>query len=300
MDKSQKSHVRQHYIPQFILKNFSYDKDKVFFFEKGEDEYSTIFVSDIFMEKYLYSKEEGQLEIEESLARFEADVAPIFKKINTEDEISLTREEYDHLRVFLYLLTFRTVNTRDQFNNMSDKYIKLYGATSAAEMKDFWLKNVHLISQCRCFNDVFANPEINDMIKRLIEHEYFGFYMCILERKGGIDFHITDCYPAVVNGETDTPNGKTLKVPLYYIFPLSDSRVITLVTNHIECVPWDVAYFDCKKTLKRPKDSLDMTHLIFRPSKIGVRDVEWINEMMIRSAIIGTVVKDITKCSQYL
>ncbi|MCH5152288.1 MAG: DUF4238 domain-containing protein, partial [Clostridiales bacterium] len=77
MNDSQKSHVRQHYIPQFILRNFCYDsnKSKVYFFAAGEDEYSSMFVSNVFMEKHLYSKAENQLEIEESLAKFEADVA---------------------------------------------------------------------------------------------------------------------------------------------------------------------------------------------------------------------------------
>ena len=90
MGDLQKFHVRQHYIPQFILKNFCYDqnKEKVYFFAAGEDEYSSLFVSNVFMEKYLYSKAENELEIEESLAKFEAEIAPIFKKVNSDAEIS--------------------------------------------------------------------------------------------------------------------------------------------------------------------------------------------------------------------
>lgn len=302
MGELQKSHVRQHYIPQFILKNFCYDQnnEKVFFFEAGEDEYSTPFVSNVFMEKYLYSIEENSLEIEESLAKFEADVAPIFRKLNNDAEINLTLEEDERLRVFLSLLAFRSVATRNQFDNMSELSKQLYGSLDGTDMKDIWLKNVHSVSQCRSIKEILSNPEVSNPLKVFITQEFSGFYMSVLERRGAIDFAISDCYPVVMNGSGELPNGMTYNLPIYYFYPISASRVIVLVTNHIADVPRGVSYLDYAKILKGPKGSLDRTHLIFRPARVYSQDVEWINEMIVKNAGIGVVVKDLERCSDHI
>lgn len=303
MGELQKSHVRQHYIPQFILKNFCYDQnnERVYFFEAGEDEYSTPFVSNVFMEKYLYSKEENSLEIEKSLAKFEADVAPIFKKLSNDTEINLTFEEDERLRVFLSLLAFRSVATRNQFNNMSELSKIIYGQKSDNEdMKDIWLDNVRLISQCRSIKEVLSNPEVSSPLKVFITQEFSAFYMCVLERRGAIDFAISDCYPVVMNGSGELPNGMTFNLPIYYFYPISASRVIVLVTNNIADVPRSVSHLDYMKALKGPKGSFDRTHLIFRPARLYSQDVEWVNDMIVKNARIGIVVKDIERCSGHI
>lgn len=300
MGELQKSHVRQHYIPQFILKNFCYDtnKEKVFFFEAGEDEYSSLYVSNIFMAKYLYSKAEDKIDIEESLAKFEADVAPIFKKLNNDNEIRLTFSEDERLRVFLSLLAFRATSTRDQFENMSELSKELYGRSAVdMDMKDIWLQNVQLVSQCRSVKEILSNPQISSPLKVFITNEFSAFYMCVLERRGSVDFLISDCYPVVMNGEGILPNGMPFNLPIYYFYPISGSRVIVLVTNNIKDVPRCVANLDFAKTLKGPKGSLDKTHLIFRPARLYLQDVEWINEMVIKNAKIGVVVKNLERCS---
>lgn len=302
MGDLQKIHVRQHYIPQFILKNFCYDqnKEKVYFFEAGEDEYSTMFVSNVFMEKYLYSKAENKLEVEESLAKFEAEIAPIFKKINSETEISLTFTEDERLRIFLSLLAFRAASTRNQFDNMTELSKQLYGSSNGTDMKDIWLKNVHLVSQCRSIKEILDNPKISRPLKVFIKQEFSAFYMCVLERRGSVDFLISDCYPVVMNGEGVLPNGMSYHLPIYYFYPISDSRVIALVSNNIQDVPRSVSYLDYVKTLKGPKGSLDRTHLVFRPARLYSQDVEWINEMIIKNAQVGVIVKDIERCSDYI
>ena len=303
MGKSQRSHVRQHYIPQFILKNFCYDqnKEKVYFFEAGGDEYFSTYVSNVFMERYLYSKDENELEIENSLARFERDVAPIFKKLCYDAEISLTFAENERLRVFLSLLAFRSASTRDQFDSMSELSREMYGKSSdETNMKNIWLKNVHLVSQSRSIQEVLSNPEVSTPLKVFIKHEFSSFYMCILECRGTVDFLISDCYPVVMNGEVKLLNGASFNVPIYYFYPISESRVIVLVALNIQDVPREVANLDYTKTLKGPKGSADRTHLIFRPAKVYLPEVEWINEMIVKNAKIGVVVKDLERCSDWL
>ncbi len=302
MAELQKSYVRQHYIPQFILKNFCHDqrKDKVFFFEVGENEYSSEFVSNVFMEKCLYSTAENSVKIEESLARFEAEIAPIFRKLSQDPEICLTFAEDERLRIFLSLLAFRAVNTRNQFVNMSDFSKALYsGSPDNTGMRDLWLNNVHLLSQHRTIKEILTDPAVSSPLKNFIKQEFSTFYMCLLERRGNVDFHISDCYPVVMNGEV-LLHGKVSNLPIYYFYPISDSRIIVLVTNCIENIPRSVAYLDFDKLLKGPKCSLDRTHLIFRPARVYSSEVEWINEMIIKNATVGTVVKYIERCSNHL
>ena len=38
-------------------------------------------------------------------------------------------------------------------------------------------------------------------------------------------------------------------------------------------------------------------HLIFRPARLYSQDVEWINEMVVKNAKTGTIVKDLERCS---
>lgn len=303
MAESQKSHVRQHYIPQFILKNFCHDKSKneVFFFKVGESECSSEFVSNVFMEKYLYAKEENPVEVEESLANFEKETAPLFKKFCQDPEISLTIAEDESLRLFLSLLAFRAANTRNQFaNNMSEGSKALYrGNRGDVDMKDLWLENVHLLSRHRTIKGILDDSGISNYLKIFIITEFSGFYMCLLERRGNVDFHISDCYPVVMNGETEA-FGKVVNLPIYYFFPISDSRIIVLVTNQIENVSRGIANLDFEKKLKGPKGSPDRTHMIFRPEKVYFPEVEWMNKMIIENAKEGVVVKDLDRCSKYL
>lgn len=76
-----------------------------------------------------------------------------------------------------------------------------------------------------------------------------------------------------MNGEGVLPNGVSFNLPIYYFYPISDSRVIVLVTNNIKDVPRNVANLDYSKILKGPKGSLDRTHLIFRPARLYLQDV---------------------------
>lgn len=299
----QNSHVRQHYIPKFILKNFCYDrsKEKVYFFGVGEEGDSSEFVSNVFMEKHLYAQAEDHAGIEDSLAKFEADIAPVFKKLVNDAEIGLTVEEDARLRIFLSLLAFRASATRDQFDGMSPLSRAMYGGSpDGADMKEIWLNNVRALSKCRNINEVLADPEISGMLKIFISEEFTEFYMCLLERRGDTDFHISDCYPVVMDGEGERNGQKFSHLPIYYFYPISDSRVIVLVTKYIKDVPRSVARLDHGKILRGPKGSSDRTLLFFRPAKIYSEDVEWIDEMIVKNARMGVVVKDLDRCCDSL
>ncbi len=293
--------MRQHYIPQFILRNFCHDsgRKEVYFFKTGEQEYTSEYVSDVFMEEYLYATAEDPVETEKALARFEMEMAPIFKKFSQDSEIRLTREENEHFRMFLSLLSFRSANTRDAFANMTEESRILYGIDQRdVDAKDLWLHNVRFLSRHRTIKDVLSDPEVNPVLKLFITQDFLGFYTCLLERRGSVDFHISDCYPLVWCGEV-VSDGKPVTQPIYYFYPISDSRVIVLVTRYIQDIPRDVARLNCDKLLKGPKATPD-GHLLFRPEKVYIDEVEWIDQMIIDSARTGIVVRDPDRCSIHL
>lgn len=292
-------HVRQHYIPQFILRNFCCDdkRENVNFYNAVTKEVSTQYVSNVFMERYLYSEEKMSLTTEEYLAKFETEEAPQFKPLCNNTEILLTFDEYERLKLFLSLLAFRSKNIKEQFKNMSAASKASYGVRNEDELCSLWLNNVKLISQCRSIKEVCASSDINPILKLFWLHEFMGFYMCLLERRGSVDFVISDCYPTVMNGEVELPDGRQFNIPLYYFFPISSDRMLVLVSNHISEVPTIVSTLDVKKTLKQPRETIDGKHLMFRAVKIYEAEVEWINEMIIKNANSGVVIKDLNRGS---
>lgn len=293
--------VRQHYIPQFILRNFCHDeqKKKVYFFNAADRGFSVQNVSDVFMEKYLYADGDDPTETEKCLAKFESEIAEILKKFVNDREIVLSIPQGAALRIFLSLLAFRSVNTREQFRSgLSEDSRRIYsGGENGFDFEKLWLKNVRLLSLCRDMKDVMACEGVHRLVKLFFHREYSRFYTCLLEKRGEVDFAISDCYPTLMNVETDLPNGKKLNLPVYYFFPLSPERLLLLVEQNADCAPRALIRLDITK-LRGPKRA--QGGLSFRPVNIYEDDVEWINQMMIENAARGVVVKDLERRSEFL
>lgn len=101
-----KEPVRQHYIPQFILKNFCFDDENNLYFYSMKDKEITIKnIRDIFMERRLYNSElvnpDDPTQIEKDFAKYEQEIGKLIKeKIINKYEISLTLKEEASLRFF--------------------------------------------------------------------------------------------------------------------------------------------------------------------------------------------------------
>lgn len=141
---------------------------------------------------------------------------------------------------------------------------------------------------CRSFEEVRNHKKIDAPIKIFFRRDtlgYFGLYFIVAERRGPIDFVISDVYPTVINGVMDSG----IKLHLYSIFPISPNRIILLASNGVEGAPKKVAIFD-DKVLKKPKMNSDK--ITIRVKKIYINEVRYINSILVKEANAGFAFKD--------
>ena len=115
--------IKHHYIPQFILRGFSNDKEHVLYCDLETGEIQNTKVSQIFFTRNLYKDErlDVPVEIENELAKYESEVAPLFERIRKADKsFSLTIAEEDKLRLFITILGFRANRTKNYFKKELD------------------------------------------------------------------------------------------------------------------------------------------------------------------------------------
>ena len=161
--------VKHHYIPQFILRNFLNDNDKLYYYNKSDENTIEDYTSNIFMEKNLNKDEinnkDNPMWIEEELSYFEIKVAPIIKKFNTENEIVILPEDIFKLRIFLFIMMFRSKHVRDEFLRFNENDIEIYKLFQDFEnAEDLWKKNLAALTQCKNINDIKKFKDINPII----------------------------------------------------------------------------------------------------------------------------------------
>jgi len=114
---------KQHFVSQFILRNFSIDnKDQLWVYDKWEEKEYKSSIRDSASENYFYefSKDENQTNTELKLSRLESDCKSIFKKIIEEKSIkSLTNVEHLMICLFSAVQYLRTNKSRELIEQMN-------------------------------------------------------------------------------------------------------------------------------------------------------------------------------------
>ena len=96
---------KHHYIPQFILRKFADENNKVFYWSINEKTLKKSHIKWIFMNIDMYRDEENHQDnpvfIENSLSIFESEIADLINnKLLNDKEIIITRAELESLRIF--------------------------------------------------------------------------------------------------------------------------------------------------------------------------------------------------------
>ena len=162
------NHIKiQHYVPQFLLKNFSskdrktiwcYDKNKVFNLKDKIKERSIKYVA---FEHYFYDKKprykEGSYEYK--LQEVENNVTPIIKKIIKSKNIkNLSEEERKVLSIFIVLQIFRTkgeLNKTEHYLNILSQEFKKKGIiTKKSNHRDVWFS---MLEESMKFTEIILN-----------------------------------------------------------------------------------------------------------------------------------------------
>lgn len=287
---------RHHYIPQFILRNFYFDKNKnIRYYNKITNQVTVEQPRDIFMIRHLYRDEinspDNPVKIEKDLANFEREVSEIINgRFLEENEITLSTEEEEKLKLFFAIMGFRAKRTAEFFENGLSKmgqamYLK---SQPDGNFSDLWKRNLMYLINCRSMDDVRNHPGIDDHIKIFFKRDtegIFGIYFAVAERKEKPEVVLGDMYPTVVSGKL--PNG--LELPMYSIFPVSPDRVILMVNNGAYNTPPEVlAIRPC--VITPPKNNKNGTKTI-RVKKLYCDEIKTLNASVISEAQEGIVFK---------
>lgn len=247
--------IRQHYIPQFILRNFSSDNKTVKYFDIVENKHKIVEIRNVFMEKHLYDDEINYeycpQKIENNLSKYESEVAPIIKRFLEKDFFYLTFDENEKLKLFFAIMAFRNKNVKESIINYSDEtkdYFKKY--QKDLNYVDFWKRNLGYLVNCRSLSEVLNHNKIDEPIKIFMRRDCFGVagtYFLLFEKRGDTNFIIGDAYPTDIRGDNN--------LHCYSYFPISPDRLILLVSSGVEYVQDGILDFS-KKELKQSVNQL--------------------------------------------
>lgn len=300
MDNEPKRH---HYIPQFILKNFVDDRGKLFYWDVNKKELIQSFTRYVFMSFHMYRDEINHTDnptfIEKSLSVFEDDIAKIFQKLKSENEIVLLRKEMESLRIFLCLLSFRSNSRMEQylqnrFDERTRSILKQFAVN--ADYADLWKREIEEISKCRSYQQIKNSSIIDPIIKQDLFNALEGYYMTFVDARGG-DFFITDIYPTA----EVYPLSNGLNIYLHYLYPITPTRLLLL--NHIMFKPEAKQIMTGIKSVSKIKEDFVippkaeyvkgmLTHdendkFSYRVRKVYSADVEYINSLLLNEAKVG-------------
>lgn len=254
------------------------------------------------MERNLYRDDinspDNPTKIEKDMACFEREVSQIIKKgFLNKDEVSITLEEDEILKIFFAIMAFRAKGTSEHFcAEMSDESRDFYSKYQTdGDFSDFWKRNLGNLVNCRSLKEIRDHKGIDDPIKIFCFRDtfyYFGRYFILAERRGPLDFVIGDTYPTVIRGMMD--NGMELE--MYSMYPISPDRVLLLAANGVQGVPRDVAIFS-NDVLKKPILNPDKSTITIRVRKVYEKEVRYVNSMLEKEACEGVVFRDKNRVS---
>lgn len=282
---------RHHYIPQFILKNFVFDKkNNVKYYDSLTKAISIKNTRDIFVEKDLYRDEiNNKLDptrIEKDFSKYESEVSLIFKKIIYGKDILITKQEYDSLLLFLAILGFRSRNVKERYEEIEEQnkdFFLMY--QEDGNLNSFWKRNIISLLKCRSLDEVLKSKEIDDVIKNFMYRDIigvYGKYIVVLEKRGNEDFCIGDTYPCCITGDN--------AIPIYDYYPISPNRIIILAGNGVIYAPKCIKLFS-DSNLKTPVD-LGNGLIKIHVTNVYQNEILAINKDIIKNSNIGIVFKD--------
>ena len=288
-------HVRHHYIPQFILRNFSSEQGYFTFYDKALNKITLKQPKDVFVIPNLYKNEAllDPMETEIDLAKYEGEISSIIKEFLTKKEIELSSKDLDSLLLFLAIMSFRSKRVSDAFGNKATKQSKeFYGSyTKDGNIHDFWNKNLRKLAKHRSLQAVLGDPEIDEPIKAFMMRDTrgmlgFGLFPVVVERRGKYDFLLCDTYPTIMTGTG--PN--SLEIPLYEFFPLSPERMLILISADIQLYHPDLRPFG-EDITRMPQISSSAESLTIKVRKFYEKEVRFVNAMALEGLQFGAVIK---------
>lgn len=294
-----KEPIRHHYIPQFILRNFCFDGNGNTFYKDIKSKKESIKqIRDIFMEKNLYRdtiNSNNPVQIEEDFARFENEVARIIKdRFLESEEIVLNRLEYEKLKLFFALMSFRSRSTQEFFKKKLSKESKKFYVNwqHNKDFEDFWKRNLGKLAKCRSLEEVINNIEIDEPIKVFLMRDTFGFlgkYFCVVEPKKIGEFVLSDCYPVVFRGVCEPQFLNSFEMEIFDIYAISPNRAILFANVGVQRTPREI--LQIRPLVFNEPIIKENNEILIRVKKLYWEEVEFINNVVIENSNEGFIYK---------
>ena len=310
---------KHHYIPQFILRNFYNQDDQVLYWDIEKKTLSKRNTKKIFMNMNMYRDEVNNVDnptiIEKSFSVFEEEIAKLIRdKFIDKSVIEITRGELEKLRIFLELLSFRSDSRMKQYKEKSFtpetmEILKEYQPNE--DYEDLWKKELLELTKCRCLKDIVDSTVIDPIIKVDFENSYKGYYMTILDARGG-EFILSDIYPTLEIFPLVDAN-----IHLHAFYPISPTRAILL--NHImfkkeaktagtvmeyfinmSRIKGDLIRQPIPKYKKSPMEHTLDDLFPYKPAKIYENDLNYVNALILNEAKVGLMFRNTEKVNSFV
>ena len=285
--------IRHHYIPRFILKNFcTSNTDTLWYFDKQSNQLSKKKTRDVFMIKNLYRDEintpDNPTEIEQDLAVYENEISRIIKeKFLYDKDIVLNFEDYEKVKLFFAIMSFRSKATNKMFGEEmlreSKSFYRQYQKNR--DFQDLWKRNLGYIVKCRSIFDIIENPNIDEPFKGFFIRDTVGIsglHIAVLCAGEGESFLIGDIYPVDVREMI----ANKYQLPLYGLFPISHNRVVMIFESWAKDEPRYITHFR-ESIFNIPIVQVETNTVKIRTKKLYPEEVEHINGEILKNSVDG-------------
>lgn len=292
------NHVKQHYIPQFIIKNFCKTDKKTYYFDVSNKSITQKFPNEIFEEKYLYEysqDKKGNInKIELDLAKFEMEVGNVIKQFLTNYSVSVSFEESEMLKYFFFIMILRSKFMLSSYNKEIFEFNQQkFPDITERELDEFYKNNLEKLVNCRTLMDI--NEAINTQFIQYAATMLIGKHLVLFECGDKLEFVLGDAYPIALGQKIypfDFFNWMSL---VSLIFPISYNRAIGLVDTYDELHAM-LRHFKIKNKDWYDEPKKFGTGMLIQLKYLTDEDVVYINKGILKNSREGLCFRSERKC----
>ena len=291
-------HIKQHYIPQFIIKNFCKTDKKTYYFNVSNKSITQKFPNDIFEEKYLYEysqdKKENVNKIELDLAKFETEVGNVIKQFFANYSVSVSFEESEMLKYFFFIMILRSKFMLSSHNKeILELNQQSFPDITEKELDEFYKDNLEKFVNCRTLMDL--NETINVQFIQYAATMLIGKHLVLFESGDKLEFVLGDAYPIALGQKIHPLDFFNRMSLVSLIFPISYNRAIGLVDTYDEFHAM-LRHFKIKNKDWYDEPKKFGTGMLIQLKYLTDEDVAYINKGILKNSREGVCFRSERKC----
>ena len=233
------SHIKQHYIPQFIIRNFCKTDEKTYYYNVSDKSITQKYPNEIFEEKYLYEylqeNNKNTNKIELDLAEFERVASKAIKPFLTKYNIGVSFEETELIKYFFFIMMMRSKRMLSTYNKELLEFNRLSVPNiTEKELDEFYKQNLEKLVNCRTLMDIDETKEINIQFIHYAVDMLVTKHLVLFESGDKLEFVLGDAYPIVIGQKIHSLDIFNRMSLVSLIFPISYNRAIALIDTNNE------------------------------------------------------------------